>query len=90
MYLLHPGAFAPRIATVTLGSQIDPYRIVAQLGMLPFNCMDWADGGPTKEVGHPKLFVFTKLKRLSGPEVASVFQRFGFFILSQRGSHIKP
>jgi predicted RNA binding protein YcfA (HicA-like mRNA interferase family) len=30
-----------------------------------------------------------KLKRLSGPEVASIIQRFGFFILSQRGSHIK-
>src|SRR6266542_3532918 len=30
-----------------------------------------------------------KLKRLSGPEVASVFQRFSFFILAQRGSHIK-
>ena len=30
-----------------------------------------------------------KLRRLSGPEVASIFQQFGFFILSQRGSHIK-
>ena len=30
-----------------------------------------------------------KLKRLSGPEAASIFQQFGFFILSQRGSHIK-
>jgi predicted RNA binding protein YcfA (HicA-like mRNA interferase family) len=30
-----------------------------------------------------------ELKRLSGPEVASVFHRFGFFILSQCGSHIK-
>ena len=30
-----------------------------------------------------------KLKRLSGPEVAAIIQRFGFFILSQRGSHIK-
>jgi predicted RNA binding protein YcfA (HicA-like mRNA interferase family) len=28
-------------------------------------------------------------KRLSGSEVASIFQRFGFVILSQRGSHIK-
>jgi predicted RNA binding protein YcfA (HicA-like mRNA interferase family) len=30
-----------------------------------------------------------RLRRLSGPEVASTFQRFGFFVLSQRGSHIK-
>ena len=30
-----------------------------------------------------------KLKRLSGPEVISILQRFGFSILSQRGSHIK-
>jgi predicted RNA binding protein YcfA (HicA-like mRNA interferase family) len=30
-----------------------------------------------------------KLKRLSGSEVVSIFQQFGFFILSQRGSHIK-
>jgi len=30
-----------------------------------------------------------KLKRLSGPEAASIFQQFGFFILSQRGIHIK-
>ena len=30
-----------------------------------------------------------KLKRLSGPEAVSVLQRFGFSILSQRGSHIK-
>ena len=31
----------------------------------------------------------SKLKRQSGPEIASVFERFGFSILSQRGSHIK-
>jgi predicted RNA binding protein YcfA (HicA-like mRNA interferase family) len=30
-----------------------------------------------------------KLKRLSGSEVVSIFQQFGFSILSQRGSHIK-
>jgi len=30
-----------------------------------------------------------KLKRLSGAEAVSVLQRFGFSILSQRGSHIK-
>jgi predicted RNA binding protein YcfA (HicA-like mRNA interferase family) len=30
-----------------------------------------------------------KLKRLSGLEVVSIFQRFGFFVLSQRGSHFK-
>jgi len=30
-----------------------------------------------------------KLRRLSGAEVASIFQHFGFFILSQRGTHIK-
>ena len=30
-----------------------------------------------------------KLRRLSGAEVVSIFQRFGFSILSQRGSHIK-
>jgi predicted RNA binding protein YcfA (HicA-like mRNA interferase family) len=30
-----------------------------------------------------------RLKRLSGSEVASILQRFGFVILSQRGSHIK-
>ncbi len=30
-----------------------------------------------------------KLKKLSGHEVVSLFQQFGFFILSQRGSHIK-
>ena len=30
-----------------------------------------------------------KLRRLSGPEVASILQKFGFAILSQRGSHIK-
>ncbi|MDA1276179.1 MAG: type II toxin-antitoxin system HicA family toxin [Verrucomicrobia bacterium] len=30
-----------------------------------------------------------KLKRLSATELTSVFQQFGFFILSQRGSHIK-
>ena len=30
-----------------------------------------------------------KLKRLSGPEVVSIFQRFGFSVRSQRGSHIK-
>ena len=30
-----------------------------------------------------------KLKRLSASEVVSVFLRFGFAVLSQRGSHIK-
>ena len=30
-----------------------------------------------------------ELKRPSGLETASIFQQFGFFILSQRGSHIK-
>ena len=30
-----------------------------------------------------------KLKRLSGPEAVLAVQRFGFVILSQRGSHIK-
>jgi predicted RNA binding protein YcfA (HicA-like mRNA interferase family) len=30
-----------------------------------------------------------KLKRLSGSEVISIFQRFGFIILKQSGSHIK-
>lgn len=30
-----------------------------------------------------------KLRRLSGSEAASIFQPFGFAILSQRGSHIK-
>jgi len=30
-----------------------------------------------------------KLRGLSGPEAVSVLQRFGFFILLQRGSHIK-
>jgi hypothetical protein len=48
------------MAAVKPGSQIGPYPIAAQLGVLPFNCMDWADGGPTNEVGQPKLFVLTK------------------------------
>ena len=30
-----------------------------------------------------------KLRRLSGLEVVSIFQRFGFSIVSQRGSHVK-
>lgn len=30
-----------------------------------------------------------KLRRLSASEVVSVFQGFGFFVLTQRGSHIK-
>lgn len=30
-----------------------------------------------------------KLKRQSGPEVASVLLQFGFSIISQRGSHLK-
>lgn len=30
-----------------------------------------------------------KLKRLSAAEVVSIFQSFGFVILTQRGSHIK-
>jgi predicted RNA binding protein YcfA (HicA-like mRNA interferase family) len=30
-----------------------------------------------------------KLRRLSGPEAAAIIQKFGFFVLSQRGSHIK-
>ena len=30
-----------------------------------------------------------KLKRLSGPEVVAIFQKFGFIRLTQRGSHIK-
>jgi len=30
-----------------------------------------------------------KLKRLSAAEVVSILQSFGFFILAQRGSHIK-
>jgi predicted RNA binding protein YcfA (HicA-like mRNA interferase family) len=30
-----------------------------------------------------------KLRRLSGPEAAAIIQRFGFAVLSQRGSHIK-
>jgi len=30
-----------------------------------------------------------KLKRLSGSDAVSIFQHFGFSILSQRGSHIK-
>jgi predicted RNA binding protein YcfA (HicA-like mRNA interferase family) len=30
-----------------------------------------------------------KLRRLSAADVVSVFQQFGFFILTQRGSHIK-
>lgn len=30
-----------------------------------------------------------KLRRLSASDVVSIFQQFGFFILTQRGSHIK-
>ena len=30
-----------------------------------------------------------KLKRLSGSEVVKIFEKFGFKIYSQRGSHIK-
>jgi predicted RNA binding protein YcfA (HicA-like mRNA interferase family) len=30
-----------------------------------------------------------RLKRLSGPEVITIFQRFGFSVVSQRGSHLK-
>jgi len=30
-----------------------------------------------------------KLRRLSGAEVVAIFQRFGFAVASQRGSHIK-
>jgi len=30
-----------------------------------------------------------KLRRLSGSEVASILQKFGFAIVSQRGSHVK-
>ena len=30
-----------------------------------------------------------KLRRLSASEATAIFQRFGFFILTQRGSHIK-
>lgn len=30
-----------------------------------------------------------RLKRLSGPEVVAVLQRFGFEVHSQRGSHVK-
>jgi predicted RNA binding protein YcfA (HicA-like mRNA interferase family) len=30
-----------------------------------------------------------RLKRLSGPEVVSILRKFGFEIISQRGSHIK-
>jgi predicted RNA binding protein YcfA (HicA-like mRNA interferase family) len=30
-----------------------------------------------------------KLRRRSGPEVVDIFAKFGFMILSQRGSHIK-
>jgi len=31
----------------------------------------------------------SKLKRLSGREVISILQRFGFSIASQKGSHVK-
>jgi predicted RNA binding protein YcfA (HicA-like mRNA interferase family) len=30
-----------------------------------------------------------KLRRLSGADVVAIFQRFGFVVVSQRGSHIK-
>jgi predicted RNA binding protein YcfA (HicA-like mRNA interferase family) len=30
-----------------------------------------------------------KLKRLSGKEVITVFQRFGFEIVGRKGSHVK-
>lgn len=30
-----------------------------------------------------------KLRRLSGPEVIAILERFGFEVVSQRGSHIK-
>ncbi len=30
-----------------------------------------------------------KLKRLSGSDAVAIFQQFGFFPLTQRGSHIK-
>jgi predicted RNA binding protein YcfA (HicA-like mRNA interferase family) len=30
-----------------------------------------------------------KLRRLSGRDVVSIFEHFGFFVISQRGSHIK-
>ncbi len=31
-----------------------------------------------------------KLKRLSGKEVISILNKFGFVLFTQRGSHIKP
>ena len=30
-----------------------------------------------------------KLRRLSGADVVAIFQRFGFVVVSQRGSHVK-
>jgi len=30
-----------------------------------------------------------KLRRLSGPDVVEIMERFGFAVFSQRGSHIK-
>lgn len=30
-----------------------------------------------------------RLRRLSGPDVASIFQKFGFVVHTQRGSHVK-
>ena len=30
-----------------------------------------------------------KLKTLSGADVVRIFERFGFYVVSQRGSHIK-
>jgi predicted RNA binding protein YcfA (HicA-like mRNA interferase family) len=30
-----------------------------------------------------------KLRRLSGPDVVRILERFGFIIFSQRGSHVK-
>jgi len=30
-----------------------------------------------------------KLRRLSGTEVVAIFQKFGFVVMSQRGSHVK-
>jgi predicted RNA binding protein YcfA (HicA-like mRNA interferase family) len=30
-----------------------------------------------------------KLRRLSGPDVVRILERFGFLIVSQRGSHVK-
>lgn len=31
----------------------------------------------------------SKLRRLSGPDVVKIMEKFGFVIFSQRGSHIK-